>query len=341
LKVNTLTISFRPLQTSDLDDKRRLEQYVRGLEELVQSTSRALESLQKEVVRRDQLTSTDLVTIKRALESGGIAELDLTNLSGINAETIDARIPRLTSAPDPYQTPYDTYVLTGSPDTLWQIDRSTNPPTAVQIAFVSNHALLSSTHTDTVASAVSRGSLIKGNATPAYEEFVLGTALQLLRVNAGATDLEYGGVDDGQLSSNVAKKNVNNNFTASQTITGDLTASGALNADNGLIANGFAVGSLRVGTSGSVFVQFKAFTATLSPAAVGAGTTSAQNLTFTGVTTSDLIVHVKKPTEQTGLGIVGHRASAADTITVVFMNDTAASITPTAGETYTAVALRI
>src|SRR5216683_1215141 len=50
------------------------------------------------------------------------------------------------------------------------------------------HAVLSATHSDTLAAAVVRGSLIVGNSTPAWSAFALGTAGQLLAVNAGATD---------------------------------------------------------------------------------------------------------------------------------------------------------
>jgi hypothetical protein len=39
-----------------------------------------------------------------------------------------------------------------------------------------NHNLLSATHSDTLASAVTRGSVIVGNATPAWAELALGTA---------------------------------------------------------------------------------------------------------------------------------------------------------------------
>jgi len=43
------------------------------------------------------------------------------------------------------------------------------------------HAMLSVTHTDTVANAVSRGSLIYGNATPKWDELVIGTANYFLK----------------------------------------------------------------------------------------------------------------------------------------------------------------
>lgn len=46
---------------------------------------------------------------------------------------------------------------------------------------VSNHALLSETHTDTAASTVSRGSLIVGDATPEWAELNIGAANTVLR----------------------------------------------------------------------------------------------------------------------------------------------------------------
>lgn len=54
------------------------------------------------------------------------------------------------------------------------------------------HNLLGTpTHADTVSQGPTQGSLIKGNATPAWDELVLGAAELPLHVNAGATDLEY------------------------------------------------------------------------------------------------------------------------------------------------------
>lgn len=73
-----------------------------------------------------------------------------------------------------------------------------------------------------------------------------------------------------------------------------------------------------------------------SPASVAANTTAARTFTVPGVDPgSDFILWVTKPTEQAGLGIVGARVSARDTVTVVFVNATAAPIVPTAAETYT------
>lgn len=46
---------------------------------------------------------------------------------------------------------------------------------------VGTHALLSATHTDTAAAGVSQGSIIVGNATPAWSELVIGAANRVLR----------------------------------------------------------------------------------------------------------------------------------------------------------------
>lgn len=69
-------------------------------------------------------------------------------------------------------------------------------------------------------------------------------------------------------------------------------------------------------------------------------TTAEQTATLKGLRTTDKIIGVSKPTAQPGLGIVGWRVSAADTIAITFDNPTAAGITPTAAETYTAFVAR-
>lgn len=99
------------------------------------------------------------------------------------------------------------------------------------------------------------------------------------------------------------------------------------------------LGGTKIG-GGDLVQLVKKYTPTLSPVAVAANTTAEQTFTVTGLTTNDL-VFVKKPTAQAGLGIVGARVSAADTLAVTFSNNTAAPITPTAAEVYTVLALRI
>ena len=72
---------------------------------------------------------------------------------------------------------------------------------------------------------------------------------------------------------------------------------------------------------------------TLSPAAVSANTTAEQTFTVNGLLPGDMAV-VTKPTAQAGLGVVGSRVSAANTLAITFSNNTGGSITPTANEVY-------
>jgi len=101
---------------------------------------------------------------------------------------------------------------------------------------------------------------------------------------------------------------------------------------------GFAQGNLGLP---SLVVQYlpRAYDVTISPAEVAANTSAEQTFTVSGLTTSDHVT-VNKPTAQAGLGIVGARVSAANTLAITFGNFTAAAITPTASETYKVVAVR-
>jgi len=72
----------------------------------------------------------------------------------------------------------------------------------------------------------------------------------------------------------------------------------------------------------------------LSPAAVAANTSAEQTFACPGCLTTDFLCAVIKPTAQAGLGIVGWRITANDTIGITFANFTSGSITPTASQTY-------
>lgn len=73
---------------------------------------------------------------------------------------------------------------------------------------------------------------------------------------------------------------------------------------------------------------------TLSPALIAANTTAEQTFTVPGLRATDAILSVSKPTAQAGIGIVGYRVSAADTIGITFSNNTAGGLTPTASQVY-------
>lgn len=79
------------------------------------------------------------------------------------------------------------WVLTATPNTLWFTD---DTGTDTQLGLGAAHAILDgSTHSDSVADAVTRGSIIYGNATPKWDELDLGGADTFL--GSDGTDLSY------------------------------------------------------------------------------------------------------------------------------------------------------
>ena len=79
--------------------------------------------------------------------------------------------------------------------------------------------------------------------------------------------------------------------------------------------------------------------ATLTPAAVAAGTIVEQQFTVTGLRAGEL-VQVSKPTSQNGLDIVGCRVVSANLLGITYANMQATTaIVPTAGESYTVFSL--
>ena len=84
------------------------------------------------------------------------------------------------------------------------------------------------------------------------------------------------------------------------------------------------------------------FNVTLSPVSVANATSAEQTFATTGIglLTTDVVL-VQKPTAQAGLGIVGSRVSASDTLAITFSNSTAATITPTASEVYKVTVIRV
>jgi hypothetical protein len=74
-------------------------------------------------------------------------------------------------------------------------------------------------------------------------------------------------------------------------------------------------------------------TATLTPAAVAPNTMSLQTFNVGGLAANAPVI-VNKPTAQTGLGIVDATMISAGVVGITFANFTAATITPTAGESY-------
>lgn len=68
---------------------------------------------------------------------------------------------------------------------------------------------------------------------------------------------------------------------------------------------------------------------TIDPASVAANTTAEQTFPVNGLLVGDFVV-AGKPTATAGLGIVGARVSATNTLAITFSNSTAAPIDPAA-----------
>ena len=86
-------------------------------------------------------------------------------------------------------------------------------------------------------------------------------------------------------------------------------------------------------------VKQSVISVTLSPAQVAANTSAEQTFTVNGLQSGDF-VSVNKPTTQAGLGIVGARVSAANTLAITFGNYTGSAITPTASQVYLVLVAR-
>lgn len=92
--------------------------------------------------------------------------------------------------------------------------------------------------------------------------------------------------------------------------------------------------------SSTLLSRYAKYTQTETPVAVAANTCAAQKLTVTGIQAADTIISAQEAAFQPGLSIAGAITTGTDTVSVNFCNNTASSITPTAGETYTFVVVQ-
>lgn len=93
------------------------------------------------------------------------------------AALVDADIPNTLTITAISNLTTNGFVKTGGGVGTLSVDTNT------YLTSVTAHALLSATHSDTLAAGVSRGSLIVGNTTPAWSELVIGAANRVLRSN--------------------------------------------------------------------------------------------------------------------------------------------------------------
>lgn len=100
---------------------------------------------------------------------------------------------------------------------------------------------------------------------------------------------------------------------------------------NGMIVRDGRHTSMSSITDETKLTQLRVFSASLTPAEVAAATIASQNLTVSGISTSDNFVVVLKTPITNATGIVDVTASATDTLAARFVNPTAGALTPTAG----------
>jgi hypothetical protein len=96
--------------------------------------------------------------------------------------------------------------------------------------------------------------------------------------------------------------------------------------------DGLIVGtSLRIGSAGSTFSAVIRYDPTLTPTSVSAATSAEQTFTVNGLLSTSR-VYINSPASLgNGLGVASCRASADNTLAVVFVNATAGPLTPVSG----------
>lgn len=87
------------------------------------------------------------------------------------------------------------------------------------------------------------------------------------------------------------------------------------------------------------FPKTQTYTSTLTPSSVAANTTAEQTFTINGLSTLDL-VFINKPSLDAGIGVLGARVSAANTLAITYINATGSPATPTSEE-YKIVSIRL
>lgn len=126
------------------------------------------------------------------IASSGVLNLNATSGIAINGQDItNGGVIFLTeqaAAEADVEAKGQIWVKTATPNELWFTD---DAGADVQLGLASGaHAILDgSVHSDSVADAVTRGSLIYGNSTPKWDELVLGAANTF--VGSDGTDISY------------------------------------------------------------------------------------------------------------------------------------------------------
>jgi hypothetical protein len=90
---------------------------------------------------------------------------------------------------------------------------------------------------------------------------------------------------------------------------------------------------------GQPFDAILVFTASLTPASVAQAATAEQTATVNGVLATDYVNVVNQPARTNSVAVCEARASAANQVSITYVNPTAGALTPPAG-TYTFLVFR-
>lgn len=86
------------------------------------------------------------------------------------------------------------------------------------------------------------------------------------------------------------------------------------------------VKGLKIGAGGSYMGRVTKYAPTINPASVAASVTVEQTFPVPGLKAGDVVLAINKPSATAGLGIVGARVSADDTLAITFTNPSAGAV---------------
>lgn len=203
------------------------------------------------------------------------------------------------------------------------------------------HAILSTTHSDTLAAAVVRGDLIVGNSTPAWARVAKGTTGQILTMGAAATDPAWGSAVIGLTATTAASGALGSTALPFTSVILGTAATNTLSITPAAFAQGTVATADDPGLAAVKLGLLRRGTIAYTAGALSAGTcASAVTATVTGLaTTATIAVSLNAaPATQWQKGIYFLAYPTANTVNVTVCNPTAGSITPdSATFNYTAI----
>lgn len=192
------------------------------------------------------------------------------------------------------------------------------------------HALLSVTHSDSLAAAVARGAVIVGNSTPAWSRLTIGAVGTFLR--SDGTDVSWGTLVSGLTSTTAGSGTLGSVALPFASVILGTAATNALTVSPAAFTNGLVATVDNPGTFTTAKLPLvRRGTIAFTSGAISAGTCSTPvTATETGLATTSVVVASLNAALQTAwkTGVVAHVYATANTVNLTVCNGTAGSITP-------------